>query len=625
LAAQHADTILIPEVEIRRFRIMDSVTIDKIPPDLMMLSSLGDIKDVLRYYGPGFIRSYGVGGLATVSFDGLNPQHTAVYWNGIAVNSGLNGISDLSIYPLADDLNISIPRRAGLMSYTGSQMGGVLWMENDHENTDGISLEMLNGSYGHWEAMLSGQVYADSAEVSFKLEGGYRIANNEYSYVDYNQNPRVISQLRNAEYSHYFAQPALSWTINDRHRLKTDLLYSHTLRNLPPAIITPNNLGRNEEDNLRSSNRWYFDNGPWNNEVIIGYSFDKLEYIEVSAGALVLASDYDHHQLSIRESLTRQIGKHELSAGGNYSISFAEGTNLEKATLSQGGVFAGWKSKFWYNRVNMSAALRSDFHSVLRPSISGQADIYFQPSSRRPLTLYAIASRNTKYPTINDLYFEPSGNPDLQEEQSWKLSAGYKFRWRKDNWSLNQKTNVYYSWLKDMILWVPTNKQYWQPVNLQRVLARGGQVFANLTYDEGYRKVKFSMISSYQLSVSTNEENLSQQEVIFPNNLTIGKQLPYIPRHQVKLNALAGYRGFYMLWNSNYNSARFITGSNSFFLQKYWLTDMGLGYRQTVNTFNMNIRFTIKNLLNNQYYQEVAHIPMPFRNYEITVRFAYEN
>ena len=626
LKGQVADTIELEEVEIKRFRFQDSVSVDLLPSDLLLLSSLGGIKDVLKYYGPGFIKSYGVGGLATISFDGLNPQHTAVYWNGIAVNSGVNGISDLSIYPLVDDLNISIPRRAGLMSYTGSQMGGVLWLENDHENSDGISAELLNGSYGHWEAMLSGQVYADSTAVSFKFEAGYRLANNEYKFVDYNQIPFTERVMRNADYSNYFIQPGLSWTINDHHQIKTDLLYAHTKRHLPPAVITPNNIGRTLEDNLRLSNRWYFSKGSWENEFIAGYSYDKHGYAEISSDNLLLvAAEYDLHQISLRESLTRKIGKHSVSTGGNLTTNVATGTSLERITLYQGGVFAGWKAAFWYNKINISAAVRSDFHSVLNPAVSGQLDIYFQPSTKIPMTFFVIGARNNKFPTINDLYFKPSGNPELSEEESWKVNGGYRVFWKKRDWTVSQKTTAYYSWLTDMILWVPSNKQFWQPVNLQAVNSRGGQIFGNVTYDQGYHKLKASWITSYQLAKSTNEENLNKTEVLFPNDLTLGKQLPYIPRHQLKLNALIGYRGFYILWNTNYNSERFISGSNTYFLQKYWLTDMGLGYHQTLNSFDMNIRFTIKNLMENQYYQEVAHIPMPFRNYSVTIRFEYDN
>ena len=59
--------------------------------------SLGDL---LQEKSPVFIRQYGAGMLASPSFRGTSAGHTAIFWNGLPVNSPSLGQSDLSILPV---------------------------------------------------------------------------------------------------------------------------------------------------------------------------------------------------------------------------------------------------------------------------------------------------------------------------------------------------------------------------------------------------------------------------------------------------------------------------------------------------------------------------------------------
>ena len=65
-----------------------------------------NLGDLLSKKSHLFIKSYGIGSLATVSLRGSGSAHTQLNWNGISLNSCMNGSSDLSLFPL---FSLSLP------------------------------------------------------------------------------------------------------------------------------------------------------------------------------------------------------------------------------------------------------------------------------------------------------------------------------------------------------------------------------------------------------------------------------------------------------------------------------------------------------------------------------------
>ena len=83
-------------------------------------------------------------------------------------------------------------------------------------------------------------------------------------------------------------------------------------------------------------------------------------------------------------------------------------------------------------------------------------------------------SRNYRYPTLNDRYWVPGGNPGLRPEQS--LSGEFSIlRWLPwtENGILEYSLGGYWNEVDDWILWLPGNGNIWSPENVQHVQARG--------------------------------------------------------------------------------------------------------------------------------------------------------
>ena len=67
--------------------------------------------------------------------------------------------------------------------------------------------------------------------------------------------------------------------------------------------------------------------------------------------------------------------------------------------------------------------------------------------------LKASTSRNFRFPTLNDLYFLPGGNPNLKRESGWTYDIGASFAvGKEDVYSLTGSVNWFGSYVKDWIL-----------------------------------------------------------------------------------------------------------------------------------------------------------------------------
>lgn len=614
----HVDTVLIDEVKV----------VDKKPEELFdnPLS-----KTTTAYFFKNLteanVRSFGQGGYTTIALNGLLSQHTQVLWNGISVNNSLIGITDVSIYPI--DANTKINLRPSIESYafSGSQIGGAAIMEHVVDAKNGFDLQFQQGSFKQFGCQFNlNQYYKE--KVKWQLYANYNAAQNDFAYNDYSTNPATIANLDNADNQKLQLFSALDWQLNNYSNIQFSALYAKLNRNLPASVLSPNNNARQNDDAIRLVGKWKQTKRKLKSELLAGYNFDQFEYEDRSGEQINVNSNYKTNRITLNETLKLIYSKHVIAFGFDAKTDIATGSNISARTLFNGGLFAIYKSFLFDNLFMLNAAIRPVFQSQSKADVAGGLTLEARIKRELPISFELAFDRNVKYPTINELYFKPAGNSELGKEQSFKISGAIKVAdllAKQEHIALQSNIEGYSIWLNDMIVWLPTNKIYWQPFNLTKVHSRGFKFHNTFsaTFKSDY-KIEFKQF--YNFSVSTNEANLIQEQPLFPNDLTIGKQLPYVPKHSAKLNLSVEAKNAFISFNSLYNSERFITGSNSYFLQKYWLLNAELGYKLKLKADKHEVLFSfaLLNLLDNKYYQDIANIPMPGRNYQLTLKYAFE-
>ena len=231
------------------------------------------------------------------------------------------------------------------------------------------------------------------------------------------------------------------------------------------------------------------------------------------------------------------------------------------------------------------------------------------------ITAKASASRNYRFPSLNDLYFLPGGNPDLREERGWTYDAGLSFDvGRKGLYRLRGSASWFDSHIKDWIIWLPTAKGFFSPSNVKQVHAYG--VEADATLEVSFAKEwKFELHGAFTWSPSINEG-----EPVSPADRSVGKQLPYVPELSSSVTGRLAWRGWALLYKWCYYSERFTMSSNDISLSgklpPYFMNNLSLEKSLTLRWADLAIQGTINNLFNEEYLSVLSH-PMPGINFEI--------
>ncbi len=105
------------------------------------------LTDVLRYNSSIYFKENGYGMVSSPSFRGTNAAQTSVIWNGIPINSNLNGQTDFNtISPQSFD-NITIRSGGGSVQYGSGAIGGSIHL-NDQVSFERKNTTRLRLNYG---------------------------------------------------------------------------------------------------------------------------------------------------------------------------------------------------------------------------------------------------------------------------------------------------------------------------------------------------------------------------------------------------------------------------------------------------------------------------------------------
>ena len=98
-----SDSVLqLKQIQITSIRIhnfSNGAKIEKVDSNIIAQYSAKNLADLLENESPLFIKSYGLGSLATSSFRGGSAYQTAVLWNGFNINNPMYGQTDFALIP----------------------------------------------------------------------------------------------------------------------------------------------------------------------------------------------------------------------------------------------------------------------------------------------------------------------------------------------------------------------------------------------------------------------------------------------------------------------------------------------------------------------------------------------
>ncbi len=400
---------------------------------------------------PGIsIKSYGgPAGISTLSMDGGPSSNTLVLVNGIDISSAQNGEADLSQLPLPFIESMSyIPYD---ITRTGDGgIDGVVKLETGDQQTH---LNLSQGSYGHtaYDLYIKKQImgFWGSFQLGqFEEVGNYPVSWDGHEYA-----------RKNNDMKQAFAAISLRKMISPEIYWQMSAMSSRQSRGVAGLLWSPDTIShRNDQLTLLGSVLgWIRPGGSSHLKFASRMSQEQYTnpYLNVSS---------DHHLKAYHLSFedNRQLGpRFDLDAEINFNLDEINSSNT-----------ANHQRRSINSSVAPSIRLFQNILVTPRFKIHYSPDLYeefledFQlqiPLHMGPLSHLGFSLGDVfKYPSFNDQYWEPGGNPNLKPENTRVTTLQSLI-------DLKQFGDLRLQWQKkeshNLIQWMPV-LSYWQPGNV---------------------------------------------------------------------------------------------------------------------------------------------------------------
>lgn len=591
-----------------------TVTIDS---SILARYNTTSIADLLSNQSTIHVKTYGNGNIATTSMRGGNSNHTALIWNGLNIQNAMLGQTDLSILPTLFFNNVSLEYGGGSSMWGSGAIGGSIHLQNKTTFNQGFKtkLQMSIGSFNTKKIATSTLLSYKRIVSNTKIY--YNSSENNYHYKDTIDKENPNKQVTHADYITKGLMQEFSLLIKESQTLNVRVWYNNTFRNLP-SFNTNVNKKNQQDDNLKINADWNYTKGHLNSTIRIGYFNDKLNYTDSSANNLI--SNSTIKTIIAESNNIVNYKNHKINYGVNFTnynaILFSKENNkdtLYNYKLSKLALFVAYKVSLFKSKLNYNLSLRKEFNSQTYIPFTGNTGIHHQLT--KLIATKLNANKSFRQPTLNDLYWNPGGNPNLKPEDSYEIDGGIEFKYKKKNINVLIEASYFNRHVTNWIIWLPSGNQYWSPNNIAQVYSRGAETKTELSYSKKDLMIKLTLNTSYVLS--TNQKATSE------NDNSLGRQLIFTPRYNGQGTFAMNYKNINILFNNNYTGYRFTSTDNTSWLNPYYIANFKCSYTYSFSNINMELFGNINNLFNKNYVV-IANNPMPMRNYEIGLVMNYQ-
>ena len=608
--------------------------------------------DVLSFNSAIFVKNYGRATLSTVAFRGTSPSHTQVSWNGMKINNPMLGMTDFSTIPSYFIDDASLLHGTSSVNETGGGLGGSVKLSTTPANAEGFGMQFVQGigSFKTFDEFLRLTYGNDNWQTSTRVV--YSTSPNDYKYRNhdkkeniYDENMNIIDQYypiernRSGSFKDFHFLQEVYYNTNKGDRFGFNAWYINSNREL--AMLTVDHGedtdfdNRQREETFRSVISWDHLRSNWKLGAKAGYIHTWLAYdykrdlgngimAEMTRSRSRVNTFYgqaeSEYYISNKWLFTASLTAHQhfvesrdkniiKQDGGNAIVGYRKAR-----TELTGAMSAKWRPT---DRLGLSIVLREEMFGDEWTPLIPAFFIDGVISKKANLVAKASISRNYRFPTLNDLYFLPGGNPDLRKESGWSYDAGLSFAVGKAGvYSLSGSATWFESFIKDWIIWLPTIKGFFSPDNIKDVHAYGVEL-----------KTDLDLALTQELTLGLNgtfswTPSINKGEPRTPADQSVGKQLPYVPKYSSTVTGRLSWRKWSFLYKWCYYSERFTMSSNDISLTgklpPYFMSNISIEKGLSFKWADISLKGAINNLFNEEYLSVLSR-PMPGINFEFFI------
>jgi vitamin B12 transporter len=587
---------------------IDGATIDQFAIGLATLTiqidqQNGLLNDLLAEVPSIYFKSYGNQQLSTIAFRGTSASHTNVLWHGIPINPPTLGQMDFATWPawLMESLT-AVPGGSGALFGSGAIGGSILIDESTDSFNNELSIKLAQGSFGHWFTGLKGSYRLGS--ISGKTSVYQSAVQNDFM-VKPDGLTQAIQQTNAAVQSRGLKQ-SLD-LVGKSHRWHTSLLYNENDRQIQPSIFSLGTQSDLLTTNLRMVLSHRFEHEKYQSQSTVSRSHDETLYNHTDKTTST--------QWSLLHRSNLDIGENWIAQGGLLA-QYADASSLNLSSDNRQNNIEPFVLLTWYPTPTWSVTFNNRYlfldgsATSYVPALSTAYDI---PLKKGKLGVTAQWSTGYRYPTLNDRFWMPGGNPELTPEQSRQAEIGLNYTLQQERSLTKMTLNGYSISSTDWIIWLPGEDNFWTPSNIRGVINHG--IEGTFSHDRQLGTLKWKNSLSANCTWAIVSDDVSNDD--FGN-----QKLPYVPAWQSQWHQTLNYKNTELGIRQRFTGSRFTNLSNDDFtaLDSFYLLDSQISHVFKLSKTSIAVQLSVNNLLNT-YYELQENLAMPGINYELTINY----
>ena len=644
----------INEAQVYADRPMKEIGVQKTSLDSIKLKEniALSIADVLTFNSSIFVKNYGRATLSTVAFRGTSASHTQVSWNGMKINNPMLGMTDFSMIPSYFIDDASLLHGTSSVNETGGGLGGSVKLSTVPASADGFGLQYIQGvgSFKTFDEFL--RLTYGNAKWQVSTRAVLSSSANDFKYRNHDKKENIYDENMNIIEQYYPIETNKSGAFRDFHLLQEvyyntlkgdrfglNAWYINSNRELP--LLTTDYSDATEFDNrqreqtFRGIITWDHLRSNWKLSAKGGYIYTWMAYDYKRDVGNGIMADMTRSRSTINTIYGQAEGEYYIGKKWLFTASLSAHqhfvTSKDKNIIRQdgdkaivgyqkgrielsGAISAKWKP---IERMGISLVLRDEMYGTTFTPIIPALFIDGVICKKGNIVAKASVSRNYRFPSLNDLYFLPGGNPDLKNESGWSYDAGVSFSAGKEGvFTISGSATWFDSYIHDWIIWLPTTKGFFSPKNIKDVHAYGVEIDGKLDWIFA-REWKLDIGATFSWTPSINNG-----EPVSIADQSVGKQLPYVPEYSSSINGRIAWRGWAFTYKWCYYSERYTMSSNDISLTgklpTYFMSNIVLEKNLNFKWADLSIKGAVNNLFNEEYLSVLSR-PMPGINFEIFI------